>query len=96
MLGHFIEPSDSLRATGDLEVKWGVHPAGQTRPEWTAGEKRTTLLILVSGTFRLDLPGESVTLQRQGDYAVWGPGTDHSWHAVADAVVVTVRWPSLA
>ena len=30
----------------------------------------------------------------QGDYAVWGPGIDHSWEALADSVVITVRWPS--
>ncbi|GAB3750795.1 signal peptidase I [Microlunatus parietis] len=95
LLGHFMEPAGSMRATGDLEVKWGVHPAGQSRPEWTTGEKRTTLLLLVSGTFRLDLPGDSVTLERQGDYVLWGAGTDHSWQAVTDAVVVTVRWPSV-
>ena len=34
-------------------------------------------------------------LERAGDYAVWGPGIDHTWQAEADAVVITVRWPSL-
>jgi quercetin dioxygenase-like cupin family protein len=48
----------------------------------------------VSGEFRIDLTEGSFTLQRQGDYLVWGPGIDHSLEAVTDAVVVTVRWPS--
>ncbi|SOD71201.1 hypothetical protein SAMN05892883_0766 [Jatrophihabitans sp. GAS493] len=41
-------------------------------------------------------PVGSTTLARQGDYATWGPGIDHSWQAEEDTVVVTVRWPSLA
>jgi quercetin dioxygenase-like cupin family protein len=40
------------------------------------------------------LPHRSVTLQRQGDYVVWGKGTDHSWQAEDDSTVITVRWPS--
>ena len=77
-----------------LEVKWGIHPAGQKRPEWTEGEDRSTLVIMVSGRFRVDLSSDSVTLTRQGDYVTWGPGIDHSWQAESDSVVITVRWPS--
>jgi quercetin dioxygenase-like cupin family protein len=36
-----------------------------------------------------------VPLTRPGDYVVWGPGVDHSWRAEQDAVVLTVRWPSV-
>jgi hypothetical protein len=25
---------------------------------------------------------------------MWGPGVDHSWEALEDSVVLTVRWPS--
>lgn len=78
-----------------LEVKWGIHPAGQQRHTWSTDEQRTTLLLLVNGRFRLDLSVGSVTLERQGDYAVWGPGIDHSWQAEQDSIVVSVRWPSL-
>jgi hypothetical protein len=39
------------------------------------------MLLLVSGRFRLDLTVGSTTLQEQGDYIVWSPGIDHSWHA---------------
>ncbi|GAA2918135.1 hypothetical protein GCM10011428_37800 [Streptomyces violaceus] len=55
------------------------------------------MLPLVSGKSRLDLGGGvgSVTLEKQGDYMVWGPGIDHSWQAEDDSVVVTVRWPSV-
>lgn len=95
MLGHFVTPDHPVRTTQDLEVKWGIHPAGQQRAEWTVDENRTTLLILISGRFRLDLTVGEITLERQGDYATWGPGIDHSWQAEDDSVVVSVRWPSL-
>lgn len=64
LLGHFM--SDEVRNTDAVEVKWGIHPAGQRRDGWTATEQRTTLLLLISGRFRLDLPTGSVTLERQG------------------------------
>ncbi|RRO20009.1 signal peptidase I [Saccharopolyspora rhizosphaerae] len=95
LLGHFIDPTEGgVRSTKDLEVKWGAHPAGDKRPEWTTDDQRTTMLLLVEGHFRLHLTEGTVDLAKQGDYAVWGPGIDHSWEAITDAVVVTVRWPS--
>jgi quercetin dioxygenase-like cupin family protein len=95
MLGHFIDATDGVRQTEALEVKWGVHPAGQQRPEWSIDEQRTTLLLMIRGRFRLDLAVGSVVLEREGDYVVWGPGIDHSWQAEQDSVVVTIRWPSI-
>jgi len=95
LLGHFIDPNKgAVRKTDALEVKWGIHPAGQKRPEWTNGEDRSTLVIMVSGKFCVELSVGAVTLSRQGDYVTWGPGIDHSWHAIQDSTVITVRWPS--
>lgn len=94
ILGHFIDPAEGVRSTKDLEVKWGVHQAGEKRPEWTNDDQRTTMLLHVEGHFRLHLTEGTVDLAEQGDYAVWGPGIDHSWEAVTDAVVITIRWPS--
>jgi hypothetical protein len=94
LLGHFIDPAEGVRSSKDVEVKWAVHPAGDKRAAWTADDQRTTLLMLIQGDFRVDLTEGSITLARQGDYAVWGPGIDHCWHAISDSVVVTVRWPS--
>ena len=96
ILGHFIDPDEGVRSSKDVEVKWGIHPTGEKRHEWTADDQRTTLVLLVEGNFRIDLTEASVTLEKQGDYAAWGPGVDHSWEAIADSVVVTVRWPSSA
>jgi len=94
LLGHFIDPAEGVRHSTDVEVKWGIHPAGEQRAGWTAEDRRTTLLMLIEGNFRLDLTEASITLAKQGDYALWGPGIDHSWRAITDSIVVTVRWPS--
>lgn len=94
LLGHF-KPFGDVRHSEDVEIKWGVHPQGDRRARWVAGEKRTALLVLISGRFRVELPGRSVLLAEQGDYVVWGPGVDHSWYAEEESVVLTVRWPSV-
>lgn len=94
LLGHF-KPAGDARHSDDVEIKWGVHPPGDRRGQWATGEKRTALLVLISGRFRVELPGRSVLLAEQGDYVVWGPGVDHSWYAEEQSVVMTVRWPSI-
>ena len=94
LLGHFIDPAAGVRHSKDVEVKWGIHPAGEKRAGWAADDQRTTLVLLVSGVHRVEFTEGSVTLERQGDYVVWGPGAGHAWEAVTDSVVVTVRWPS--
>jgi hypothetical protein len=94
ILGRFIDPSKGVLSSKDVEVKWGIHPPGDKRPEWTADDQRTTLVLLIEGNFRIDLTEASVTLGKQGDYATWGPGIDHSWEALSESVVITVRWPS--
>ncbi len=94
LLGHF-KAADDPRHSEDVEIKWGVHPRGDRRARWVRGEQRTALLVLVSGRFRVELPGRSVLLEQQGDYVVWGRGVDHSWYAEEESVVLTVRWPSV-
>jgi quercetin dioxygenase-like cupin family protein len=94
LLGHFLDSSAGVRSTKDVEIKWGIHPAGEKRPDWTSDDQRTTLVLLVEGNFVVNLTAGRAGLTRQGDYAVWGPGIDHSWEAKEDSVVITVRWPS--
>jgi quercetin dioxygenase-like cupin family protein len=60
-----------------------------------AAVQDTDLLLLIRGRFRLDLSVGSITLEKEGDYAVWGPGIDHCWQAEEDSIVITVRWPSI-
>lgn len=87
LVGSFAE---GIARTEGVEVKWGTHPAGEQRAGWSS-DARTTLLLLVSGRFRLDLPDQSHTLTRPGDYVLWA-GEPHSWQAMDDSTVVTVRW----
>jgi hypothetical protein len=93
LLGHF-RPDGDARHSGDVEIKWGVHPPGDERAQWVADERRSALVLLVSGRFRVDLPGRSVLLAEQGDYVVFH-GVSHSWRAEEASVVVSVRWPSV-
>lgn len=54
LLGHFIDPTaGAVRTTEELEVKWGSHPAGHRRPEWTCGDQRSTLLFMVSHALQI-------------------------------------------
>ncbi|WP_018680276.1 hypothetical protein [Actinokineospora enzanensis] len=94
LVGHFIDPAEGVRSSRDVEVKWATHPAGDKRPEWTADDRRTTLVLLVEGHFRISLTEGERTLTHPGDYVMWGPGIDHTWEALDTSVVMTVRWPS--
>lgn len=95
-IGHFLAPGAGPAATDVVEVKWGAHVAGEIKAIEGVNQTATTMSLLVSGRFRLEFPshGSSATLVRPGDYAVWPPGVSHRWHALEDAVVITVRWPS--
>jgi hypothetical protein len=93
LLGHFMPPGDP-RHSDDVEIKWGVHPAGQQRAQWVTADRRTAVILLVSGRFRVDLPDRSVLLAGPGDYVVLR-GVGHSWRAEEASVVITVRWPSV-
>jgi quercetin dioxygenase-like cupin family protein len=93
LLGHF-RPADDPRHSEEVEIKWGVHAPGEQRAQWVSGEKRSALLILISGRFRVELTGRSVLLAKPGDYVVFH-GVDHSWRAEEESVLMTVRWPSV-
>jgi len=77
-----------------VEVKWGVHSAGESRPSMAMGTAATTLSMLVSGAFRVTFQGREVRLSRPGDYVLFSPGIPHGWTADRDSIVITVRWPS--
>lgn len=98
-VGSFIDEKFGLRHSNDVEMRWATHPAGDERVDWATGETRTAICVLISGqvefTFR-DQDGErQVTLAKQGDFVMWGPGTDHKWRAPVDAVTLAVRWTSI-
>jgi hypothetical protein len=93
LMGHFRPPGD-VRHSDDVEIKWGVHEPGDQRSQWVAEERRSALVLLISGRFRVDLPGRSVLLAKQGDYVLFH-GENHSWQAEEASVVLSVRWPSV-
>src|ERR1700722_15249179 len=93
LLGHFM-PATDLRHSTDVEIKWGVHPAGDQRAQWVTKETRPALILLVRGRFRLDFPDRSVLLDEPGSYVVF-EGIGHSWHAEEESVIVGIRWPSV-
>ena len=94
-IGNFIPDDLNIRSSGDVEVKWGVHQPGEAQAEWTANKTATTISILVRGKDRIIFPDGEVLLEQEGDYAVWGPGVPHRWHAIDHCVVISVRWPSV-
>jgi hypothetical protein len=94
LIGSFIEERFGLRHTDDVELKWGVLKAGDTRDEWVTGETRTTIGILISGKFTMEFRNQSATFDKPGDYVMWEPGTDYRWNSPEDAVLLTIRWPS--
>lgn len=93
-IGHFITPTDELRSTSAVEVKWSFHKAGETRVEWAKNAEATTLSILIRGQFRLQFLEQELLLSREGDYVLWAPGVAHCWAAESDCTVLTIRWPS--
>ncbi len=93
-MGHFIEATDA-RSTEDVEIKWGVHAAGEARSQWAPAAEVTTISILINGKFCVKFPCQDVLLSEPGDYVLWLPGVVHTWQAELDSIVLTVRYPSL-
>ena len=98
-VGQFVPAELGLRRQTDVELKWGIHPDGEKRGQpWSHGAG-TTIALLVEGglrvTFHIDGAQEDVMLGAKGDYVIFGPDVVHSWEAVGDAVVLTVRFPSV-
>jgi hypothetical protein len=96
VVGHFVAPADGPRLSLDVEVKWSHHPAGDASTRVVVGDWRASLTLLVQGRFAVWVDGEQTLLEQPGDYVIWSPAPDrwHSWRALADSVMVTVRWPS--
>jgi hypothetical protein len=98
-VGQFVPQSLGLAHQRTLEIKWGRHAKGERRQRFAKSVTATTISILVGGSFitRVRLPDgiREIALTAPGDYIAFGPGVDHSWEAPEDALVITVRFPSL-
>jgi hypothetical protein len=94
-VGGFLGPSNGALATDDVEMKWGRHPAGDQRHELSVAADTTSVAILISGRFEIAFPGRDpgiAVLQQLGDFVLYEPGIAHTWQAVEDSVILTVRW----
>jgi hypothetical protein len=98
-VGQFVPPQFGLRRQTDVELKWGIHPDGEKRLHPWANQNGTTISVLVEGslkmTFHVDGEQREVTLRTKGDYVAFGPEVVHSWEAVGDTIVLSVRFPSV-
>jgi hypothetical protein len=98
-VGQFIPAGFGLRHQTDVELKWGIHPDGEKRARPWASPSSTTISVLIEGslkvTFDIDGAQREVTLRTKGDYIAFGPDVVHSWEAVGDTIVLTVRFPSV-
>jgi len=94
-LGHFMRGERSALHSRDVELKWWTHSRGETRSEWSPPSSVSTLNVLIRGKFVLVFPEEEVSLEREGDFVLFGPGIAHSFRSVEESLVLTVRWPSI-
>src|SRR5271169_3955413 len=81
-VGQFIPAELGLRHQTDVELKWGIHPDGEERPQPWASQTSTTISVLIEGalrvTFHVDGAQQEVTLRTKGDYIAFGPEVVHS------------------
>jgi hypothetical protein len=98
-VGQFVPPELGLRHQAQVEIKWGIHPDGDRRATPWANGNGSTIAILMRGElrlwFHLGETTEQVTLRREGDYVVYGAHVVHSWEAVGETLVLSVRFPSV-
>lgn len=98
-VGQFVPEELGLRHQTAVELKWGLHPDGERRSRPAANGNATTISVLIRGTlrvvFHLGEQSEVVTLQHAGDYVVFGPEVVHSWEAIGETLVLSVRFPSI-
>jgi quercetin dioxygenase-like cupin family protein len=97
-IGNFVASELGLRASDQVEIKWGTHRQGERRGAWAVSRQATSMSLLVRGAIRIFFEdGSEALLSEPGDYALWAPGVAHRWVIEQDeTVILTVRWPSLA
>ncbi len=93
IIGHFIEPSD-IRFSKDVEIKFSKLPKGTSRETWSINQTAHTISLVISGELQVILKGEVVNIS-ENEYFLSRPGVAHKYVVRKDAVILTVRWPSL-
>ena len=91
-IGPYCADENPLLAGAGIQVKWGVHTAGDARDTWDNGVEEWSLCLLVNGSLTLTFADGCETLESPGDFVMWQPRTPHTWRANHDSTVITVRW----
>jgi len=98
-IGQFVPAELGLRRQTEVELKWGVHPDGERRAQPWASRNGVTISVLIEGSLKLTFhtgdSQEEVILRTKGDYVMFGPEVVHSWEAIGDTIVLSVRFPSV-
>ncbi len=94
VMGHFME-SNSPFKTSDFEVKWGLHHKDDSKDSSGTNTKSKTLSVLIRGKISLKFSNEEIILDKEGDYVYWGGGISHTWLALEESLILTIRWPSI-
>jgi len=98
-IGQFIPAELGLRRQTAVELKWGIHPDGERRAGPWASQNGATISVLIEGslklTFHIGDSQQEVILRTKGDYVIFGPEVVHSWEAIGDTIVLSVRFPSV-
>ncbi len=91
-LGGFFPP-ELPKHSSKVEIKWGIHKAGEARTEWGADEKKTTLTVLISGQIVQEFENsDEALLSEPGDFCQFGPNISHKWRVLEDTTIITFRW----
>ena len=90
---------EGLRRQTKVELKWGVHPDGETRMGRCVTGVATTISVLMKGALEVTLGFASkqhvILLKEQGDYIIYDRDVAHSWRAIGETIVLTIRFPSV-
>jgi hypothetical protein len=92
-------PADEGQA--DFELKMRRHTPGDTETGIFPFNKTATSLSMLVGRGRFELffcsgrDWDHVTLEEDGDYALWAPGVGHLWRVPEASTIFTVRAPGI-
>jgi len=94
-LGHFARLPELT--VEDVAAQLVRLTAGTRKRGTTLQKQAKSLVILLEGAMEVSFPAESRTarLDKVGDAVFFAQGVPHSWQCLEDALVMTIRWPSL-
>jgi hypothetical protein len=96
IMGHFIEPGSPFHNT-DFEIKFAKHAKGERKVQTRSKKNVKTLGILIYGKFSVALTKEkrTINLAKEGDYIFYNSMVPHVGTALADTLLLVIRWPSI-